>query len=677
MGKHPNNHWGNNQGKKNSGGQGKGHNQKNTGSGGQGKATYRLYDDLGIINPYTFVPVEKTVTRNKENKSNPLRTGVLHCSLYVKSPLAIPDTDRPSEDQKGHKTYPFYQLNDSYAIPGSSIRGMLRSVHETVTNSCMVTLKKDTFLSRRVAPKDAYNPGILKEEDGKYVLYKAKRYVVLIDRYKPLDNNKQYFSLSDRKIKGHKTGDVVAFDSIPSDHVKNGRIIWEDGGIVTKIGEGTQKGILFIGERIGNKHGESIFEQSDKIDVSPDVIAAAYARLKATWAMYNDEGINKNFDKTHFGYKGHEKLNPSDGVPLWYSYDKENDMLHFSYASIGRTMYQNTVNDLVGQGKDTKPCDRHNRCESCGLFGTVGDSETGSGMVSKVRVCDAKALARPQTELVTLQELGTPRNSYLPFYMKNYKEGSDYDTRGAEIAGRKYYWHHKEPNPKNKTFQANEKAKRNTTMELVQPGAKFSFDIFYDGITDEQFEQLLWTITIGENKPDSTLCHRLGHGRPLGLGSVKLAVDSCTERTFDGADYHVFPVDIPEQISEDAVQSSKTKYVKAILDRETLNKGDNENYSVGYPDLAAKDKDSKEKFMEDVALDRGASPNERGSKDNLKARHQWYTKNKDDKTIPMQTLPTIFDDKDQVKPQALKAILYEKAQNANWGGSVDRGRRNR
>lgn len=105
----------------------------------------------------------------------------------------------------------------------------------------------------------------------------------------------------------------------------------------------------------------------------------------------------------------------------------------------------------------------------------------------------------------------------------------NYDTRGIKLNGRKYYFHHKGD------YSTRVKNGRNITAELIDKGAKFGFDIFFEMLTEDELKKLVWTLTIGENKADGhhMHMHKIGHGKPIGLGSVKIIVDSVITRNFD------------------------------------------------------------------------------------------------------------------------------------------------
>jgi hypothetical protein len=87
-------------------------------------------------------------------------------------------------------------------------------------------------------------------------------------------------------------------------------------------------------------------------------------------------------------------------------------------------------------------------------------------------------------------------------------------------------------------------------MELLKPNLQFSFDVYFENITDAQLKQLVWVLTLGENpvKDDANkaiLCHKIGHGKPLGLGSAKIIAERVEIRKIiiegDKATYKIEP----------------------------------------------------------------------------------------------------------------------------------------
>lgn len=196
---------------------------------------YKKRQDIKFINPYTFVPFskEQPIARRPLSPavSDRLHTGVLKCRLYVRTPLGIPDAEREKEDAKGHKEYPFFSYRengeDIPVIPGSSVRGIIRSVFEAATDSCFSTLRENTGLSKRVGNREAYKPGILRWRNGKWHLYEAERYLLAVD---PGDFNEN---------KGR--GNYTKYEGLPEDIYVN---------MSQKGGNGSRVAITKAGEKL-------------------------------------------------------------------------------------------------------------------------------------------------------------------------------------------------------------------------------------------------------------------------------------------------------------------------------------------------------------------------------------------------------------------------------------------
>ena len=108
-----------------------------------------------FINPYTFVTLgdecDKSINLKTVKESHNERlSGYIDCSLETLTELFIPDTSKePDELSGGHKRQEFNKVDNKPVIPGSSIRGVIRSVFETITNSCLSTTRDDAYLHKR------------------------------------------------------------------------------------------------------------------------------------------------------------------------------------------------------------------------------------------------------------------------------------------------------------------------------------------------------------------------------------------------------------------------------------------------------------------------------------------------------------------------------------------------
>ena len=119
-------------------------------------------------NPYNFIPAPPRRTDDPDlgdhksvaqDRFLPDRfTGRIHIKMEVVTPLLVLDPNTCREDANGHKTFDLPLDSDGKPIlPPSSIRGMLRSAYEAVTNSRFGRFPKkehDKPLAYRMEAKD-------------------------------------------------------------------------------------------------------------------------------------------------------------------------------------------------------------------------------------------------------------------------------------------------------------------------------------------------------------------------------------------------------------------------------------------------------------------------------------------------------------------------------------------
>lgn len=523
---------------------------------------YKKSDKDFFINPYNFVSVnlEETKHFNMEEMSQgepvqettELQTGYLVCRMKCRTPLAIPDTMNKKEtDCEGHFKYHFMGMKEETLqgtgegevktevtgtplIPGSSIRGVIRNVYETITDSCFGTMREDTSITIR--SNTPFEPGLLILERKTWKLYAATRHKIVSDakyynQYKMAEKGIERFDLRQWK---DKSGMQVWFQTTvyqqKEDKKKECVKFFR-----TVEGEGLKTGYLCIGEQNPNRHFHGIFTKEEKS--IKEVTDKELKRLEDTLYIYQNSKINRMYPDKHSGYENYWHMKSNGVIPVYYKAESENrdegiseDSLDLSFASLGRKSFEKTLNDKVGQKSHQVCNDRNNLCAACSLFGTI----EGKGIGSKIRFTDAKCENLDRKNLVTdviFEELSSPRISYVPFYLfsdnedANYERG--YDSDELQVRGRKFYWHHK-PDMK----YGKKRTKRNGTYDVIKD-TEFTFKIYFDQITKKQLKLLATAIHLNDNKITGKRCHKIGHGKPLGYGSVKMIVEECRIRQYD------------------------------------------------------------------------------------------------------------------------------------------------
>ena len=583
-----------------------------------------------FINPYNFVPIgiNEAQTVDGEAPAGALHTGVLQCRLLTRTPLAVPDAEKAIKvacdhgNPGEHSKYPFFSYEDGIpVIPGSTLRGSIRNMYEAITDSCFSTLRDDSkLITSRTSPSRSFEPGLLinvkksKEDRDQWQLFRAERYVIPVVDYSASEKDRMTL----RELDDIGYGTEVCFRGHEKSATKKYAYSVHRASEGMKLGD-NKKGYLYIGEYISKKHYESVFCQSGDQPLPMKNLDKAMEGLAETFRIYNSSAVNKNYNENgrgeafrqnhdHTGYSAVRKAKGKNVIPVWYQ-DRGNGRTYLSFACIGRYAYEKTMFDLVGY---RRPCtSRKHLCKACALFGMASN---GSSLGSRIRITDATLQGDAKNALmndVMLQELAGPKTSYLPFYTGNGMTTKilTYD-QNAQIRGRKFYWHSefKDAGP------GAERTQRNATMQLVKAGEEFLFQVYYDRITDTELKELIWALTLGENMPDSHRCHKIGHGKPLGLGSAKIVINRQQERLAENG-YRL--EDVPVEPADDVFVSSQIK--SAVL--KLVNMDTTKDRDVCYPIV-----------MSSAVRDARSNSNE-------DAGHRWFSANYKGKKPAKYSLP--------------------------------------
>lgn len=501
-----------------------------------------------VVNPYNFVPFpDKAPERVSPEETYRDTASLLHGYLDVKltntSPLIILASEPWKTDHNDHKYYRFFRLPDDQktpAIPGSEIRGLIRNIYETISNSCTTVLLDHNDYSMRTPPSGSFKKKGLLEYNvdlKKWYLYASPDIAIRLDengyKYDLLQQNMVYKGKYHNGQKVLYTGNERNISLVdPASGSSSGRPGWL---LFNKPVQGPSSYGRTKHYRLNivEKTGAPLKVWDEKVNADGDVTESSPFR------MLEDILTSKSSSRTtaHKDYLSALKKVHREGgcIPVWYlAVKRGNETLYYlSNASIGRVHMNRTWKDVMGSHS---PCEKYDAlCPACRLFGSVADE----GFKSRVRFTDALPVAPiPQEDFGTrtLGILSTPRPSAFEFYIRkpedqkvqywNYDyygtstfEGLRYkDIPEASPRGRKFYWHGA-VNPKDE-----EKSNQNSTMEFLKEGHAFSFRIYFDGITKKQLSDLEYAVTMGENTENGDLQLKIGHARPLGYGSVKLTI---------------------------------------------------------------------------------------------------------------------------------------------------------
>lgn len=158
-------------------------------------------------------------------------------------------------------------------------------------------------------------------------------------------------------------------------------------------------------------------------------------------------------------------------------------------------------------------------------------SESGLALASRLRFADALPASGDRESLLlpqaALKILGSPKPPCPALYFRpkkrsGYIEKSQLNPAEHEPHGRKWYLHAKSEPGARPWVSNNTESKTKGQKNLVEPIAAdkaFFWHIDFDNLTGVELGLLLFALEPGE-----AFCHKIGMGKPLGLGSVKLEI---------------------------------------------------------------------------------------------------------------------------------------------------------
>ena len=180
--------------------------------------------------------------------------------------------------------------------------------------------------------------------------------------------------------------------------------------------------------------------------------------------------------------------------------------------TVFRTPQEYTHNPLPD---DFAPCQQNTKlCISCRLFGMMQARQSNAEVfLGKLNIEDARAYeSEPNIHKpIYTAVLDSPKPRHRAFYL---------DAQGNSIAGRKFYFHNQQLLTEQRLIPIpNRDMYRNQYIQPLASGTDFSSRIDFTNLEADEFAALLFAILLQQD-----MRHKIGYGKPIGLGSVQLAI---------------------------------------------------------------------------------------------------------------------------------------------------------
>lgn len=488
-----------------------------------------------FYNPYQFIPLSKptdeqlfdyqqiadgetTFIRHDRWDENAL-SGRIVCRLETISPLVIGANQKDGEKEQAKEVVPY---REGQALPANSLRGMVASVVEGISNSALRVLsnqKEHEYFVRRHYRHPLKEMGVLIQENGQWCVY-------------PLNGAR--YRVKKNQLNGQTTYQHENNNALVKANISNS---WAN---LDQNGEAT--GILYrrgIHDSMPGKKYETFIKWNGKLEGKPLSVKPGLVE------RFNQELINrieadKKNDFPHMpeGYLTPERQNSktlvrSGDLTYFRVDDKAKIVIELSYSAIWRRPAGNLYDAIKSIDENLPPWNpdrKNNLTPAEALFGVIEKAADGGRMeessrnlASRLRFHDAEAESKvdlPEKHQ-TLRILASPKPPSPSMYFRA-DNGGCVSKQNLDLAkhvpnGRKRYLPHPDWNRHHwETGNENDKQQKLCCYPIPEKTV-YWFHIDFENLSANELDLLRTALF-----PAPEFQHQLGLGKPLGLGQVKI-----------------------------------------------------------------------------------------------------------------------------------------------------------
>lgn len=524
-----------------------------------------------IDSPYNFVPLHEHVHLPEWGKSVshdvPFSDGLsaeIHYTLTAETPLLVGGQQTSASENAPGQVHPFrFSTGEtSYAIPGSSLKGMLRAVMEIagfgrmrfvddralsvrdLTNPAKSFYRDHMTENKRGVIEPNVRSGWLQfDADGTAKLMQCEYSRVEQSVVKEFSDDAEWttfwnglnsdttarkkYQEWDRSFDGIRE---VFFDPEPVKVHRHSRVSLRYSK-ARAFGTGSTIGTIVFTGQVGQKHMEFLFHSS------------------AEECFPVEETVLRQFLQIHESSDEWAFWRHQDYIPVFYLGSAENPV-SMGLAQMYRLPYQHTIGETIDHSSPGETIDHSSpkHREEPGvangydladlLFGAVGDGEQDN-LKGRVSIETATLMNSANKVEQDPTILNGPKPSFYPNYIVQSTEefvqlkGSTYQTyvtpkegenSNPRIRGFKRYPVRPVDDASVQPLNEDQKGKLSVQVKLfpLQEGATFSGRIVCHNLRPEELGALLWVLTWGGR---DRLRHNLGMGKPFGFGQINLVID--------------------------------------------------------------------------------------------------------------------------------------------------------
>jgi hypothetical protein len=452
--------------------------------------------------PYNFIPLNTKILKAENPHTfdsfdfGNLNTGYIELEIKNLTPFF---TRGEGESN--------FEVNGIPAIPGASLRGMIRSLSEIMSAAKFTTFNDDQLYFRAVAEqggtsanlKQVYydqftdsKAGFLKYNEGKYFIEESIE--------GPVRDNEAVFTKFKYELSKCKNYWLIMTGIIPYKDKK--------------------------GQSIKSKrpHKINVNTNGEKFEIENNII-----ELYENDDNREPGGAMKNIlDLCH-----NDPIFKDCGVPVFFNV-KANKVTSFGHTLKYRINYPKTISKFVVQDKITE------LDYPSAMFGFIKDDDQISGRLFFEDALCQTPLKDIKYKLAIPKILNSPKPTTFQHYIEQLhgkdtaiKDLTNWGSSEGKIRGYKMYWHRNTSKSTKQTWILREDTSKLNKVETppikaIESQVTFFSRIRFENLSDKELGLLLLVLDL------PTGCkHKLGLGKPLGLGSLSISLNKICKFSSD------------------------------------------------------------------------------------------------------------------------------------------------
>lgn len=428
------------------------------------------------------------------------QSGQINITITAKSPIFVGNgTNKNKDDTKNNKNdkpQEFFNHNGTYYIPGSSIKGMIRTI-ATILSFSKMSLD-DKTLSCRDINNPAYKKKAMKQNQTfvGWLYVKSKKWY--IDEIGELTK--------EHKISYEKLEQLFGKSLIANLKTKQAHAKYE---LLQHKNLHLKEGTIVLTGFFGKKKNEFIF---------PHTITQTHnltnEQVKTFQEAYYIGTPNESKDWTK---RWKQEIKQGKKVPIFFQKTQNNQIRHFGLSMLYKLPYDNSTQalytrSLTNYNKSYLDCvDR--------IFGFVRDdtqSHENKALKGRISFSHFKAQGSPKSFAKQSLILSTPRPTFYPYCIDQTPNTlfKTYDETDSKLSGFKFYV------PRHNIMNHKGNGNSNILSHIIplDEGTTFTGTLRYFNLKKEELGLLLLTLTFLQDKH----YYKIGGAKPYGFGDCHI-----------------------------------------------------------------------------------------------------------------------------------------------------------